>query len=313
MSLTIDTQGIPMISLRRNGLDDNSAVADSMHWPAAVMQDERTPLLGRWCLKHTLDNWGLSNKRVMILIHGFNVDRTIVNTFLALKDRFRAMGQYDAVIGITWPGSKIDFEKWAASLVQSSWGVFVVKTVQALGQYVTAKKRVIDEVTPRLAQLLLAMHQRNVTMDVLAHSMGNRLILEVATRCPSLRLRNLFCIGPAVSGDDLATVYCRGRYSPATERIQNICIFYSKGDGILKVLFPLYEWEAPLGDATDRTANTPRNVSLVDVTEDVKDHSGYYEAGSIYQNIQDRVEGTFPLVKYARIEGGSVYERRRDS
>jgi hypothetical protein len=143
--------------------------------------------------------------------------------------------------------------------------------------------------------------------------MGNRLILEVAARYPRLRLRNLFCIGPAVIADDLATVYCRGRYSRATERIRNITIYYSNRDGVLKVLFPLYEWEAPLGDATDRTANTPPNVTLVDVTEDVRDHSGYYEARPVFRNIQDRLEGTFPTtVKYSRIERGIAYERRRE-
>lgn len=211
----------------------------------------------------------LENKRVLFLIHGFssttpyinyhNIRVNIENLFLRVP--------YDYVIGYFWPCYDDFYEYYVA-------------------------KQMIEPVVPRLMSILEKTQKLSTTVDVIAHSMGNRLLFEtlnaLAQKEQTPCIRNIFSWAAAVDNEALEPGEV---YNPALTAIENVYIFFSRKDDVLKWAYSASEFDRALGySGAEDPAKLPENVEMIDCTDQVNDHSAYMLSRSVYEQIKEKKE-----------------------
>jgi len=200
-----------------------------------------------------------SEKNVLILVHGFN------NTYSSTLSSYKAYakhleGSYDLVIGYIWPGG--DNRR----------------------DYFSARNRVVSELDLRFLSFLTLMSTVANNVDVYAHSMGCRLSLESIALAPGKVVRNLFLTAPAVDDESLE----RGeRYHGSIANCDQVVVFYSNNDRVLRNVYPFAEWDHALGfDGFENPNAIPANVSQIDSTANVSFHSDYRNEEIIFDHIR---------------------------
>ncbi len=227
--------------------------------------------------KDPLARWNFHNLRVLVVVHGFNSDHdTVCKAYHTVRSHLRFVGEYDAIVGYVWPGG-----------------------IEKLG-YGSARDRVMSDQSSRLAYHLGYLKKSAQRVDVIAHSMGNRLVMKVMAESTSRLVDNLFCFGPAVGTTDFG-LFAR-LFHEMDKRCGNICIFHSRRDGVLNWAYWIYEGERAAGAGQSPPRTLAKNVQLVDVQEFVPmtGHSAYYTTREIYTFIQARLRNTWPDAKSAR-------------
>ena len=191
------------------------------------------------------------DKKVLIVIHGYNMTYTwAIDKFTRYHEDFS--NHYDQVVGYLWPGGN----QW--------W------------EYRRARRRTLDELPYRFLASLSQIRAVAKNVDVLAHSMGCRLILETLSLASLPLVRNLFLTAPAVDQTSLQLGQC---YHYGLKNSQRVYVFYSKHDEVSTYAFPIVEGGSSLGrDGCDKFDLLPFNVSLIDCTHSVKEHSGYADS-----------------------------------
>jgi esterase/lipase superfamily enzyme len=231
----------------------------------------------------SLDIGELKDKKVLLVVHGFNntaveamkTYRSIADHFAPLKD---ADGKplYDIVVGYLWPGyqNKLD--------------------------YYAARKHAF-ELKDKMKSHLDFLSSIAAKVDVLAHSMGNRLIFEALNfpcKAGTKKLvKNLYSIAAAVNQESLEKKH---KYSHASKNCEDIFVFHSKQDEVLEFLYAIAEWDKALGfDGVENLKKLPQNVQLIDCTTFVTGHSQYFSAPHVYEFIQSELSNRTPSVKTA--------------
>lgn len=204
----------------------------------------------------------LVGARVCVLIHGYNVVKALdayARVVLNIDDL------YDVVIGVTWPGSRVEIGYWMAE-----------KRADTAGRMV--------------AEILSALPYKS--LDVEGHSCGCRVALE-AVRC-GLEVRHLILAAAAVDNE---TVHFDQKYGPAiVKNVELVLVAHSRNDGVLKRAFRASSWLKRLarlklwGDdcyalgytGPQDPAKTPLNVNSVDLSDAISDHSEYKESELFY-------------------------------
>lgn len=210
-----------------------------------------------------------SSKRVLFLIHGYNNDEaSVMRSYKAIQDGLQQAAKpaqlYDLIIGYAWPGSLQQDSKLA---------------------YELAKKNV-EVLAPRLRKHLEELSAIAKTIDVMAHSMGNRLLLT-ALQKPAARplVNNFYSLAPAVDNESIDR---GGFFFSFTCNCTRLYVFYSERDNVLKWAYALGEQDYALGyDGADKWKSLPKNVELVDCTEIVDGHSAYMKVPAIYAFIHN--------------------------
>lgn len=211
--------------------------------------------------------------KVLLLVHGYNNSeedamKTYNNIFQYLADA-EGTEEYTHVIGYLWPGCDSSIE------------------------YFEAKKNAV-QLAPRMSAILDRLSTSCSSVDVLAHSMGNRLILEALKRHSEKDkkvIENYFSFAAAVDDDSIEKKHV---YHTSTQKCRNMVVFHSNKDEVLKYIYLLAEEDEALGgeEAID-LAKLPTNIKLIDCTEFVDGHSGYFtrQAFPIYKFISYEKEG----------------------
>jgi hypothetical protein len=167
--------------------------------------------------------------RLIILIHGYNVNRpngeASFNAFGQLLQNHNVpeLSVLGQVIGFLWPGD-VDIK-------------FIA------GFFYPAKMQAARDSAARLAEFLLALRGPNgspMQIVLVAHSLGNRLSLEMITDLQAQpnrtwgRMEGFVLMAAAVIVGDVDT---QGRLSPAAKSLRTRTLF-SEADKVLHWAFP---------------------------------------------------------------------------
>lgn len=215
-----------------------------------------------------------TGKRVLMLVHGFNTtaDSALANYQLIkgnvsqLKDH-AGNELYDIVIGYLWPGNDHGVEYYQAKKHAERAAKRMTSTVQELASCASS-------------------------IDLFAHSMGNRLMLEALKPMPAnpskRPIQNFYSLAPAVDNESLE----KGEeYYPSTTQCENIFVFHSERDDVLKYLYLSSEQDRALGYKGEEHAKcVPMNVQFIDCTAFVGGHSEYFHTQPLYQFILNQHE-----------------------
>ncbi len=215
-----------------------------------------------------------TGKRVLMLVHGFNVTASsalstyqeIENNFTLLKD-YAGNELYDVIIGYLWPGDDHGLE------------------------YYQAKKHAL-QAAKHMSKTIEQLTSCAASIDLFAHSMGNRLMLEALkplTKNPSKRpIRNFYSLAPAVDNESLE----KGEeYYPSTKQCDHIFVFHSERDDVLKYLYLTAEFDKALGyEGEEHAKYVPMNVQFIDCTTFVGGHSEYFQTKPLYEFILNQHE-----------------------
>jgi esterase/lipase superfamily enzyme len=215
--------------------------------------------------KIPLIKWNMKGKKVLLLVHGFNNNAQealstyrLIDTNLSTFMNERRSSSYDYVIGYLWPGYH---EAW---------------------EYFEAKQNVA-KLAIKLRSHLEALADSGAKVDVLAHSMGNFLVLE-ALNYPSPQnkklVNNYYSLAAAVDDETLEKGQ---KYYNSTQNCEKLFVFYSNGDEVLKWSYRIAEWDKALGSiGAEHPDKLSQNVQLINYTKFIGAHSQYFTYLPIY-------------------------------
>ncbi len=229
--------------------------------------------------------------RVLVLVHGFN------NTEEDAEGSYHKVMQYLSqaenselythVIGYLWPGYDDFYDYFAA-------------------------KEDVEKIAGRMSGHLDKLSTVASSVDILAHSMGNRLILDsllkLSEKNKDQKINHYYSFAAAVGEESIER---RQIYFPATQLCRKMTVFHSSHDDILKFVYLLTEEDEALGSDDDILfSSMPKNVQFIDCTPFVDGHTAYFEptAFPLYRFICNSVD--WPGKNLAFLQDGSIVALR---
>lgn len=254
------------ISSRRE-LSNEDVIGDDEFWDieiSAGMETGRTRLGGF----NEVTN-RLKNRRVLILVHGYNNEfEDIIRAYGLVEEKVMNLvgGEYDDVVGYTWPGGDNRFE------------------------YFSAKTRA-GAIAPRfchnLTELLADVQNRPASVDVMTHSMGARVSLEALKHIRGTRIvRTLFLLASAVDNESLEL---NEEYFDANSKVEHSIVFHSRHDQVLSLAYRFAEFDRALGqngpeDPASIIEHSPRTW-VVNCKNHIRGHGDYKGEDEVYRFI----------------------------
>jgi esterase/lipase superfamily enzyme len=217
-------------------------------------------------------------ERVLVLIHGFNTPMTTAcDAFREIAERFDdyAPAAYDRILGFTWPGGDASYH------------------------YFSAKRRLPDA-GRHLRRWVKRLQGACRAVDLLAHSLGSRLVRQALTpdasaeKAPhvseseTVRVRNLFAVAPALRLSDVTE-------APDAPMFDRGFLFYTRNDTVLGRWFPLFEWESALGYAGPEVLpdlSPPAPVTAVNCDRIVGSHVDYLDHEAFYRYLAGALDAS---------------------
>lgn len=216
----------------------------------------------------------LKNKKVLFLVHGYNNGQESVRrAYTKIQTALCGEGKpFDVAVGYVWPGYDQAIEYYPA--VDNS-----IRVASSLRKY------------------LFAINERAQSVSVMAHSMGNRALLEAmswGTGDNPKQFENFFSLAGAVSNNSLND---GENYFRATNLFKNIYVMTSFRDKVLGIFFDIANFFKNALGYTGPVGLTAKNVSHIDLTDIVSGHSNYNTPEffeTIDKIMKGEVKGTEP-------------------
>jgi len=212
----------------------------------------------------------INNKEVAVLIHGYNNEyEDAVNFCFKIIQKCEHL--YETFICYLWPGGNHALE------------------------YLEARSRAIGILPERLLSITNDLTTYAKHVDIIAHSMGCRLALEMMQYPSNIFIRNIFLMAPAVDNEALE----RGEtYHNGSHRCHSMFIFHSTNDDVLKWAYPLGDFDRALGFAgSENTKDLPDHIFQVNCTNYIDSHGDYASSDFIFETIEDILDRP-PIVSY---------------
>ena len=223
------------------------------------------------------DLWSkVGNKNILVLVHGYNNEpEDVHNAYAMIENRIlQKKMEYDLVIGYIWPGGDDPTD------------------------YFKAKNRA-NALARRFGIWLREMVDHQVTVDLMGHSMGTRVILKSLKTQNQNVARNVFTMAASVDNESIQS---GEEFSDSVTQCVNLHVFHSKHDPVLKYMYSLAEWDAALGlvgpenpeDIINNYApNNSRtsNIYVVNCKNLIKKHGAYKRTNEIYSRISNFLSG----------------------
>jgi esterase/lipase superfamily enzyme len=228
-----------------------------------------------------IDVAGLKDKKVLLVVHGFNnAGDKVMRNYRVVADHVSALkdtdGQalYDLVIGYCWPG------------YDDPWEYFAAK------EHAHALKK-------RMKGHLLFLSSMAARVDVMAHSMGNRLMFEALNFSPAESVKkvvqNFYSLAAAVDNESIEK---KQKYFRVSQNCEEIFVLHSREDDVLKFLYSGSEWDKALGfDGVENFKHLPENVQVVDCTPFITKHGQYFHDSNVYGFIRNGLLNLLPSPK----------------
>lgn len=214
------------------------------------------------------------DQRVLFLVHGYNnTYDDLVGTYNTIMTRLHDV--YSAVVGFAWPGGDSAHE----------WRAATDRTHLAAAM---------------LARCLPELSHAAGSMDIMAHSLGCRVVLSMFNHTSAAKVGNLFLLAAAVDNESLEM----GQpYYSATQLVANrLFVFYTTGDGVLERAYPLAELDCALGHrGPESRSRVPRSVSVVNCSDVIHSHNGYKDSNELYQFVRSVASGAWRARKSVRL------------
>jgi esterase/lipase superfamily enzyme len=217
----------------------------------------------------------VTGKRLHLLIHGYNNDEAairesygVIETMMSTQGLVGPAAPYDMVLGYVWPGGELGIS------------------------YVFAKRRA-EKVAPRVQTLLLSIASVAAALDINTHSLGARVALQALKGVPGKLIRNLFMLAASVDNE---SIEIGEKFYSSTQACNGAYVFHSKYDEVLKIWFPLGDFDMALGlngpeDPSAIIDHSP-NVKVVNCKKVIKKHTAYKSEPKIYQYWLNELTGT---------------------
>lgn len=231
-----------MLLLNLRSADSTIVFSSKPHWSIADGDD----------LSPTEVKARLSGKRVLVLVHGYNVtDAFDAYSRMAINIAQHKLG-YDEIVGVQWPGSKISL-------------AFLLAAARAnkAGRKLQAALNLLSDVS---------------VLDIEGHSLGCRVICEAVVA--GLRPRLIVLAGAAIDSD---SINVDTEYGVHLASIPSVLIACSGSDAVLRKAYTLASWDNALGlTGPEDPTKVTENVHTVDLTEYVPEHSYYKKCEEFY-------------------------------
>lgn len=216
----------------------------------------------------------IKDQRLLLLVHGYHNKReNILNGYSMIDATMQTRNivgagarAYHQVIGIAWPGG---FTKASYLLAKMR--------ANALG----------DSVFARLKKVVEAAK----AVDVMTHSLGARVMLKALQNADPAHavVRNLFLTAPAVDDESIQE---GEKFFISTQACRSVYVLHSKQDNVLKLSYPLMDFDEALGyEGPDKPDKVGGNVKVVDCSRAVKGHSDYRKRLELYTFINKVLNG----------------------
>jgi esterase/lipase superfamily enzyme len=221
----------------------------------------------------SLTEQDLRNKNVLVVVHGYNntfpdaitsVDD--VNSYLGEIQRKDHKTFYDLIIGYIWPAYD-SFVEYGFAVNHS------------------------DELKVRVFNHLKQLKNLGANIDVLAHSLGNRLILEALSKQTYQEplIDHFFSMAPAV---DVNSIEKGQIFHHDCHTIKSFYVMHSSHDDVLKYVYPLASFHEALGsDTLPNLKKIPSNIQFVDCSSEVAGHGYYFPCFSVYKFMEKVLTG----------------------
>lgn len=159
----------------------------------------------------------VAGRDIVIAVHGFNVSRSKAVRSFALLEAHLELTENQLFFGVLWPGD--------------AW-IPVINYPFEAGDAVDGGGKVADFVNRRFAAA--------ASISLISHSLGGRLLLEVASRLQ--RRTRVACITAGAVDDDCL----QRQYKGAKSRSDAMAILASKSDRVLQLAYPLGDFASDL-------------------------------------------------------------------
>jgi hypothetical protein len=191
----------------------------------------------------------LNGKRVLALVHGYNVEDAL-DAYARITNHIAE--HYDAYLYVEWPGSRISLAFWLADMRADMAGRKLCSALQSIAP---------------------------ASLDIEGHSLGCRVTLE-ALRC-GLRAENVLLTAPAVDNESI----CLGeRYGEAVKNAARLIVAYSCNDRVLRETYKWAKWDDALGlTGPEPGSPYPTNVERWDLGSYIYAHGDYKRCGEFFE------------------------------
>lgn len=208
----------------------------------------------------------IRNKKVLILVHGYN------NKQLEVYDAYQTISrkindivpnEYDHVIGYTWPGGNKGY-KWEKA------------------------KSTANDAAKLFSSLIETISKSSTHLDLMSHSLGARVCMSALKKTPDLQLvRNYYCTAAAVDNESLEL---GKEFSDSVISCGRIFIFHSFRDGVLRLIYEAAEKNKALGlygpEDKNYIYHEAEMIYVINCKEHITNHSSYKKENAIYKYIK---------------------------
>jgi pimeloyl-ACP methyl ester carboxylesterase len=154
----------------------------------------------------------LGGKKAAVLVHGYNVEDAF-DAYARINLHIEAC--YDEVIGVSWPGSHLEFAFW-----------FACWRAEKAGRLLAAALEPIEF----------------AALDIEGHSLGCMVALEALDH--GVWVRNCILAAAAVDNESIQETE---QYALAVQRAQRVLVAFSRHDPVLRGAYRVGMWDSALG------------------------------------------------------------------
>jgi esterase/lipase superfamily enzyme len=205
----------------------------------------------------------LSGRKICMLVHGYNNEHEEVrDAYEIIEENISQAlpGNYDAVIGYSWPGGDRKLE-WRDAKARAN----------AVG---------------RRFRMLLERLSQNTTIDLISHSLGARVSLKAMKEASSRLVRHYYCMAAAVDNESLEVDQ---EFYMSLNAAENIFVMHSARDGVLSAAYATAEGDTALGlygpEDVRQVDTLLGNVYVANCKRVVTFHGGYKRSEDVYRYI----------------------------
>jgi esterase/lipase superfamily enzyme len=205
----------------------------------------------------------LRGRNICMLVHGYNNEHEEVrDAYEIVEENIRQTlpGNYDAVIGYSWPGGDRKFD-WRDARARAN----------AVG---------------RRFRMLLERLSQNTTIDLISHSLGARVSLKALKEASSPLVRHYYCMAAAVDNESLEIDQ---EFYMSLATVKNLFVMHSARDGVLSSAYAVAERDTALGlygpEDVRQVETLLSNVYVANCKRVVTSHGGYKRSEDVYKYI----------------------------
>ncbi|HKK45631.1 MAG TPA: DUF726 domain-containing protein [Balneolaceae bacterium] len=220
-------------------------------------------------------------QNILFLIHGFNNPlQDIFQEYKLINKQLNRFAQstYDVIIGFIWPGGVSEFDYFRAKVNTGEAG-------------------------KRLHHWLQKLSVISNAVDVIGHSMAAQVGKMALRESGDIKIRNIYSMGAAINTNQS---YGSDDFKSVVQACEQLFVFFTSNDRILKYAYRLIEWHNPVGYTGPNlgllNGDAAHKVRLVDCSNIIADHTGYIRSPEVFQFIGNSLQEEYENAQLRGLE-----------